>query len=402
MPSKLLYIMLIASLPFFSVVRFSGNMSAPFVALSIIFLVLCYKTIRDLRLHRAFNLIDELIFIYLLVCIFSLLYSGQENGLFALLKSATYFILYLSLKNFLANQELSGLINSSIMGVIAGTVFFSLSVIYVLIIKGIPITSLQGFSYQVVTVQIFRAIAEQLGNQNIESSADVMRSALGEVFALYVIIMIIFIGVRQHTLGLLMTILNMLFLFSMSSRRALIAVAITIFGLFLRKGMRVRNIAALGAGLIVIAGMILSYQYFVGDSRLFELSDTSRMQQYEHVVSLIADKPILGYGYGAKTKGDVYVHNFILASFFMNGVLGLVVSLGIYLFLCFEYMRWVIRRSDNVFSALLIIPVIGLTIGSTVEGMLTITGWIAVALYGLGQKKRREGVHRSHDFSWKT
>jgi len=126
---------------------------------------------------------------------------------------------------------------------------------------------------------------------------------------------------------------------------------------------------------------------------IFNLSDESRLTstiisgrttQFQLVIDSLSDAVFLGKGYGAKLLlpslgEEVYIHNFILSNFYMLGIIGLILSLLVFIRLLYQYIKAVISPTPD-YNLLLLVPLMGILVGGTTEGMFTITAWIILAL----------------------
>jgi hypothetical protein len=74
------------------------------------------------------------------------------------------------------------------------------------------------------------------------------------------------------------------------------------------------------------------------------------------------------------------VHNFIFSSFYTLGIFGLFISCYIFFAIFKNYIKFYILHRYNL-GVFLIIPILGLLVGSTVEGVFTIPEWICLAIF---------------------
>ena len=371
----------IAVLPFFSVARGPLGASLPLIMFGVIGLVVFFRVLVSARLYRVFTTLDSLILFYLIISSVSLLVTWSETGFFALVKSTAYFFMYLGLKTHLSGYSYKDIMVSTVYGVTGGTVLFLAAVaiaIFVLMAKGFDFS--EGIGYDSLTLPVARSISGFLGGEDIERSSDFMRNVMGEVFAFYIIVLLSG-GTRPGLRSISVVVVNTVFMLATVSRRAFIAVSASLV-LLMSKYIDFRRSAAMGVGgILILLVTVLAYYSFHDNLRVFDISDSSRIQQYEQALSLIYEKPILGWGYGAKLGEGVYVHNFVLASAYMNGIPGLVLGLSIYFLLVIRYLSGVISSPGSGYHMLLVIPILGLSVGSTVEGIFTIIGWLCIALY---------------------
>ncbi len=371
----------VAVLPFFSVARGPLGASLPLITLVVISLVVLFRMVVSGRLYRVFTTLDSLILCYVIISSVSLLVTWSETGFFALVKSTAYFFMYLGLKSHLSGYSYKDVAVSTVYGVAGGTVvFLAAVVIAIFVLMGSGFDFSAGIGYDALTLPVARSISGFLGSEDIERSSDFMRNVMGEVFAFYIIVLLSGVA-RPGLRSISVVAVNTVFMLATVSRRAFIAVSASLVLLF-SKYMDFRRRAAMGAGgILILLVTVLAYYSFHDDLRVFDISDSSRIQQYEQALSRIYERPILGWGYGAKLVEGVYVHNFVLASAYMNGIPGLVLGLSIYFLLVMRYLSGVISSPGSGYHMLLVIPILGLSVGSTVEGIFTIVGWLCIALY---------------------
>ena len=65
----------------------------------------------------------------------------------------------------------------------------------------------------------------------------------------------------------------------------------------------------------------------------------------------------------------------------MLGVAGLFVALYLYVSLIIQFIVGLAKPRIYNTSTFLIIPILGMTIGATFEGIFTITSWVGISLY---------------------
>ena len=112
-----------------------------------------------------------------------------------------------------------------------------------------------------------------------------------------------------------------------------------------------------------------------------DFTDQARTEQYTEAIQAILDKPLLGHGYGARLSTENYVHNFVLAGTMMMGLLGLLITAAILFYVVKSCALGLKARGGIQLPVILIIPILGMLVGSTVEGIFTITSWVAIALH---------------------
>lgn len=379
---KFFYVSLIATLPFFSIRPLFACLSATLLFLVAIALFVVVRGILNLGMKNIFSVFDLLIVFYSLIALFSAIYLGEIG--FALLKIILYFVCYLALKVLLGSWSHGVLEKLTHLGVIIGTLLFVTAVICAVNYQNLRFTE---FSYYGTTYRVFSSLFVIFGREESIRSVDIMRNSIGEVFSFYFVFILI-TNIRSRIGWLTLLATNLLFTIGMFSRRAFFAVMLTIFVSLRQRNLRVVLTTFLIGALVIVSIFLFNIVPSAG-GRLVHFSDPARIAQYNQVIEMLSEQPLMGDGFGAKLNGEKYVHNFVLASFMMLGVPGLTVSLAIYLLVMWNYFREVVGISNSWYPFLLIIPLMGMTVGGTVEGMFTPVGWIILALCSV---HRRNGV----------
>lgn len=389
-PSLLLYLFLIIFLPFFSLRHESFKGSIPIIFLLMIALFIFFKVcFLDKKIKKVFSFFDFLLFIYVAYASLSYIFHlDQEIGITPVFKTIVYFLLYLFLKYFIRTNKPEDIARSTLYGILSGTLLLFVVVVYALYIQETIGSIMSGrISYFEFTYKIYGAVNSLIFGAVAYSSKDIMRSSLGEIFSFYLIAMIILAKFTKAKPFILSFIpVNLFYAIACFSRRSLLSATISPI-LFLLTNSRKLWIKVVTALFFLVLIYILVH-IIISESRLTDMGDTknARISQYSLALNRIIESPILGYGYGAKINvdqiiGDRYVHNFIIASAYMMGVFGFLVSSCIYYYLVSGYIRGILKPHIIQYSYLLIIPILGLAVGSTVEGIFSIPSWIILALY---------------------
>ena len=381
--SELCFIALIATLPLFSMRLLPGGLSLPFVFIVALAAIAAFRFATTFRTAAVFSVTDGGICLYLLAA-FITLSSAAELDVFAALKSVAYFLVYLGMKMALSGFSFDRIKDLSRTGILVGTVLFS-AIALVALQQSSHVGILFGsFSYNSLTIRVFADIDTVFG-QGRESftSVDVMRNSVGEAFAFYAIVALA-IGYRSRVLTIGVAGANALFALAMFSRRALLAVCFGAFSGTTQRGLSLRHVAAIGALLLAFFAMDTS-----DEARLTDFTDQARTEQYTEALERFADSPALGDGYGAKLSSDQYVHNFIFAGMMMMGILGLISTLVVFTSVLHRFCIGLFTKQTAWTTPLLVIPLLGMAVGSTVEGIFTLTGWVALAMHDIC---RKEGV----------
>lgn len=316
---------------------------------------------------------DVLIILYLVV---SAIYSfvGKGDGpLFVLLKTGVYYIFFISIRVLLWGVSKERVYEILKWGGMAGLLVMVGTIMYVILVMPF---SFSGIGYYELTYNYYSLLSGGIGNSEDFSSADIMRNTLGECFAFYSAIFLIVANGWRYSFAHLF--LAMLFTISTFSRRAFLALLAIFFVKRLRNSVVHNKILSgfvfpfvLFVALVAFAGYSLSL-------RQVELDDESRRIQYSHTLAQINDSPVIGTGYTAKIDGK-YVHNFVLASWYMSGIVGVLLSLLVVFYLIFGFYNGFVIGRD--FAFVLAIPLIGLMVGSTVEGIFGPVSWLILGFY---------------------
>lgn len=378
-----LYTGLIATMPLFSVRLLPGGISIPLLFFLALAGVVFLGVMSSRQIPAIFSSVDNGLLFYLFAALLTLAHTANSATMFAIFKSVIYFVSYLGLKMALAGLTGEQIKLFTRRGLVIGTILFSaITVLALQRTHSLGLLS-QGLSYNSVTARIFSAIDTAFG-QGRESftSANVMRNAVGESFAFYALLGIT-LGFRSRLLTAASIGFSILFTLGMFSRRAVLAIGLGVFGIATQRGVASRRVAAIG-GLFAV---VLFAMGSSGDTRLTDFSDAARTSQYSEALIRFAASPFLGEGYGAKLEADQYVHNFVLAGMMMMGIFGLLATLAVFVAVLVDFLQSLLRPATSWTSTLLIIPLLGMAVGSTVEGILTLTGWVAIALHDVCRRQ---------------
>ncbi len=375
------FVALIASLPFFSV-RFGDSLSIPLLILAANFGLAVLRSVTTFRFVVPMNYFDFFVLLYFIVALLSLI-ASPTAGIMPLFKTAVYIAVYFGLKMTLAEFTSERTKRLAKWGVVGGTVCFCIVSATCLLLTGKISVLWGGFAYHRFTHALFSSLNTVLGGQQLQDfdGKDIMRNAVAEVFAFYVLGILAF-QVRSRLVASVAIIANLFLALNMFSRRAFVSVIVGIFG-----GSVLRTEGLLKA--LVVIGIIGAVTAVVlvnqTNSRALKYgyeSTQSRLQQYEEALDRFIASPVIGSGYGAKIEGGKkFVHNFILASAMMMGSPGLLLSCMIFITILASYLRGLVRSDGYDTYMLLVIPCIGLTVGGTVLGMMTVTSWVIIAIH---------------------
>ncbi len=369
--------MLVVSLPFFSVRNPMLRLSPPLWMMIIVGVV---GALRCLYLRKiSLDIFDFMLLGYLGIVLANCAFLPQaDNQYLILAKSVVYFALFATLKQFLMDFPIAVMEKVIFRGVIVGSFGFVAIALFALWRTGNLSVLTSSWKYYTLTLQTFASIDIVFGQQRMEefASRDVMRNAVGEVFTLYFLLAQVFRNKQISLWPPLLLVLNGLLIVLTFSRRAFFAVAAVAMIAFKPNQQGVKRFLFT---LLVLASLFTLTLFMEGDSRLIDVSGGSRMDQYTEALSTWSEKPIFGVGYGTQLNGR-YVHNFVFSSMFFMGIPGLIFSLGITGYLLFHFFKGSFLQDNNL-ANLLVIPLFGLAVGATAEGIFTITQWFAIATF---------------------
>lgn len=379
------YTFFVASFPFYSVQVFEKIPAAP-VLLSVI-IVLCgivvvlfHKIPRDL-----FGGIDATIVFYVFVAFCFSLYSEIPNASFVLLKTSYYTVFYLSLKLYLSPFDFTAIVRYTIAGIVIGSTLFTM-LLGLVFAENPALLMSMSFSYWGFAFEVYKSINAFFGaSMGDFESREVMRSTASEGFAFFAIFILYYMRNQSLKRGVLA--FNSIMVLVLASRRAFLA-------LFLALGTRAserRNVVLtlMLLPLFLLATYMLEL-WSLDWGRYSDMSSEVRVLQYKLAIDGFAESPFEGQGYGAKA-GEYYVHNFVLSSSFMMGVVGLASSMAILVVIFWGVVGSLLKKRWSGLHTLLVLPVIGLLVGSTTEGIFSLISWTILALYCL--ERRTEKVH---------
>lgn len=386
-----LFTMLIASIPFFSVRNPTLVLSPPLLILLVIVGVVGLKSLITLRMPISISLLDIGLSCYFSIIVLNVtLLPNADGAKLALAKTGAYIGVYLFLKIMLRDISVEQIGIAARNGVLIGTCSFFVIALSCLVITGKLQLLLQGFDYYSVTRNTFLAIDTILGSGQPDDfeGRDIMRNAVAEAFTFYFLCTIVFRFEHPIT-NIFLLAMNLIFVICTFSRRAFYAIAIVVFGGSIRDSKSIKRAIYLAflIGSIVASALLLEEN--ASDSRLADFSDGGRFQQYYDAIEQFDSAPIFGIGFGAKLERGSYVHNFVLGSAAMMGIVGMLAALFIYSSTIMLFLNGLFRPRVFNTAVFLIIPILSMSIGGTFEGLFTVTGWIAIAMFSVCEEKQQ-------------
>jgi len=341
--ANILLTILIASLPFYSI-RMNG------VSLPMVIMALCVAQALVRNLPN-FTHIDVVIG---LLVVLSGFWSSFAGDFILSIKGAAYFTVYIGLKSLLENTR--NIPDKLMRGAYIGICLYGLLVIAASINSNIVVGD-----YHTMTVKLHIAINDLLGLPRDFVAANVMRNAMGEVFALFVLLPIILCRYKPADIALMM--FSVIAVLATYSRRAALSIGIVLLIIAISRKEGRLKILAVGIG---CASIIVLFMQLGGDNRITSMEATTRLDQY---LAVINSASLLGHGYPAYVHGFM-VHNFVLSHGHMMGVIGLLLALAVMALLLINARR----------HQLLVIPLLGLTVSGGAVGFITPVAWICIAL----------------------
>lgn len=321
---------------------------------------------------------DVLLVFYLVV---SWVNVREYSVLLLWFEALFYFLFYISLKSVLSRikkKELVTILNNS---AILGTCVFALA-FFIPLALFLSSGNVTTFGYKEFVCPVFFEYFSFFNSpiNELYPQRSIMRNTFGEIFAFYLFA----ITVSRHS-GIktaVIFLVSLFFVFFSFSRRALIDSGVIVFSK-LRGKYRIPLILFCLLVLMVGLGSSLRDTYRIVID-FDAIGESPRIEMYGQSIRDIQDNLFLGHGYAAKinTGGkDKYVHNFILNNLYMNGIIGGITSFLITGWCFYYWGRGLIKRSTFNYSTVLIIPLIGLMVGGTMESIFTVTGWLAIAVF---------------------
>jgi len=385
-PSLIIFLLLIASLPL-TFVRYDViNGSIPLAFMIGIGIYSFIKIALSGKSADMFQSFEWMIagYIILVFCIY--LFHLNESAIMPMIKTVTYFILYLLLRSYLAMFKPDEIMRCIFHGVFLGTVFFLVFLIILYADNTLFKFEDEVLSYGGWSFRLYESINFFYGGTEDFKSRDMMRSPVGEAFSFYSIFLVLFFLKNRELLVLWLLPVAIFLLLLAFSRRSLVSLMVSLVFIFtfFKADIRLRILFNLFIFILVFS----SFFFLFNESRFMDLSlDSTRENMFELALYSIDQNLLLGVGYGEKIFDDLYVHNFMLSSGVSLGLVGLVISSFIFATTIYIFFKGIFVR--NYSSFLTSIPVLGMLVGSSTESIFTLTSWIIFALYFDGDRRAR-------------
>lgn len=385
-----LFVLLLASLPFFSIRNPAIPLSLPLLILLVIAGVFLLKSLVTLKMQVSVSLLDVCVLAYLALIVVNLAFvPNAEGAKVALGKTLIYVGVYFCFKQALGELSTAEIAKAARQGAIVGTCLFVLVSFICVLLAGKLAILFSGFSYHTTTWTIFRSMDQILGSGSADSyeGRDIMRNAIAESFTLFFLVTLVF-RYQNPAKSLCLQLLNVLLIIATFSRRAFYAIAIIIAAGSIKDTRGIKR----GIYLLFVVGGVVAFtslfQQEASSNRLADVSDGGRLEQYSDGVALFSNHPRLGTGFGSKLERGSYIHNFVIGSAAMMGVTGLLLALTMYTSVVAQLVRSLLRPGNFNAGVFLVIPVLSMSVGATFEGIFTITGWIGIALFSVCEENQ--------------
>jgi len=219
-----LMVALFASLPFFAIRSLPGGMSATLLVMTIL-AAMNYLRLRSVGRFEIAHLL------YVLVAVVSVLFSteGGEAQASALIKTSTYIIVFIPLIRAFSDYNVTSLASVAIYGSKIGVCAYAALAVAAVAASGLGLSIFTNLTYYGLGFQIQQAINSFAGGSEEFGSLQVMRNAVGEIFAFLLVLPLVFTQVRplSRTDAVFM-IVCFAFVVLSFSRRAIVDVALIV------------------------------------------------------------------------------------------------------------------------------------------------------------------------------
>ncbi|MAY42195.1 MULTISPECIES: hypothetical protein [unclassified Neptuniibacter] len=369
---------LFVSLGFFSVKFFDTGVSVYYFVVFPYFLLGFWALVTG---FSAFG-ICKIDFILFLLVFFNSTYALLDVDYkidIIIFKTLYLFFSYMGIRCYLVsieNERLLSLIKGVALSVFVFFVFLLCLIVFLFFQLEVEVFGYWEMTLPMVS-EIYTFFSPQYDLNGVRSK-DIMRNTYGEIFSLFAFLIFFGCFASKGKLGLFSVMISSFMVLFTFSRRAIIDFLI-ILAVYFRgvNALVVNNFIIIS---FVVFSLVVIKIFVFGDvslTRHFYLWDTARFGMIKEVFSVDLSSFLFGGGYGYKF-GDKYIHNFVLSQMYMFGVLGFVFS--------FTFFYLVTKRlcvsifSNNYAAIILVVPCVGMMVGSSFEGLLTPAGYLSLAL----------------------
>lgn len=374
MVDYLCIVALVASLPFFPMKITSTGMAVFHVSALLAISVMIIRPLDVMKVVGNSPYFSLPLLAYISIAGISLAITTQETGFVAWVKTLFYSLMFfaiLSARGRVGEEKFRG-------GVVFGAAIGLTMFVFVLVYANFKAGAGGGItlSYYGLTIGLFKPVFEFFLSKEDFSSRDLMRSAMTEVFVLYAFLFWFYSKGKVNVILVLFCVLLSLGFFS---RRGLVMLVIAGF-LWWVSGLLSGKISGSKAIGISIFSFILAAVFVAtfSETRLVDLEVSSRASQFEVAAQSINENIFMGVGYAAKV-GGLYVHNMLIATWYMLGVAGLVPIILMTVFMLHRAAVSVRYSPVPIVAMFFCIPLVGGMVGSTTEGLYTPAAWLAMA-----------------------
>lgn len=256
------------------------------------------------------------------------------------------------------------------------------------------------FAYGGLLVRSLREFDQLLPVMPVGCSRNIGPNALaGSFLAYFCIMLLLFDPARRTIFGGLIAISVFFLALSWSRGTVVLLIVCSAWFWFSRRPSSAslrRDWANPLFIIIVLCGIVISALAVGGafDQSVGRLAESvSRVSQYQEAIRLIREHPFSGMGVGYKITheyGTVYVHNFLLSTWLMMGLLGLLASGAIIAGLLVLLRKALAgpvgdgrfgSAASQAAALLLFPPLLSLMSRSSVESIFLISDWFLLALF---------------------
>lgn len=375
-------LLLLCSFPYFPLRYTPFNLGITHFAIS-----LCIALGVSLQFRKKtyrLNLFDKALIVFLLIEGIYCVILPQERAVLVFLKSALYALGYFSIKNICIHLGSSVVQKTLVRGSILSVVCFSILVVFCMFIFPSNHHRLD-FNFSGITLTAYQSLSNLFGYEHKMATFELQRTTVVNGFVFYFIVILQWKPkvVFPKIICQIFTLFTVLCLFS---RRATLLLVIS-FAVYARELAKTKPIAAT----VQFLGLLLCIYIF-----LFYISDNTHVRaiyldartfQMSYVVENLSWTNLLGHGLGAQvpstqgSEGYKYIHNFLISSFYMMGILGFLAALSLFVPIGVYYVGGLLNNSGLLYPQLLLIPLMGLLVGSSIEGIMSPVSWTAIAVY---------------------
>ena len=380
--SNMLLFCLVATLPFYNITFLDFELTLTVILFASIILVSSLDVVVRGGVNKPLSF-AVLHFCFLMLAAISTVWIVQDTANNALLKSVFYSVAFLAMIRGASRDSRFKTLSIVLRGASVGVIFYFIISGLALIYTGNVFSIFSSFSVNGFSVELYRSVDLLFGGDGVFHRSELRRNAMAEIFAFTCLVPLVFSEyIKPSKLDFFASGLSFFALLATFSRRGLITVVLVVLiVLTLRDGKKLVT-AAVG----VVLGVILYITFTVLESqnRFVFGGELSRINQYKEAYSGFMDNIVFGLGYAAKVDnsspfGGVYTHNYWIGNAYMLGVIGLALSLAITVVII-KSLVVPFQKRRELYCLLLVIPLIGMAVGATVEGIYTPIGWIVFFL----------------------